>query len=123
MFSIKRENELKLGDRRVRIEKITPKKWRELFGVVDILPNIIIKLVQVPPDQFVTYFLSALEFGMDEVIEVTSKLTGIEKTYLEDHVGLDEIIEYFRRMVEKNNLVSTAKNIKSLLPIPKDSNE
>ncbi|SDZ05237.1 hypothetical protein [Thermoactinomyces sp. DSM 45892] len=121
MFSIKRENEIKLGDKKVRIEKITPKKWRELFEVVDILPNIIIKLVQVPSDQFVTYFLSALEFGMDEVIEVTSKLTGIEKEYLEDHVGLDEIIEYFRRMVEKNNLVDTAKNIKSLLPISKET--
>lgn len=114
-----KENEVMLGEKKVKIEKITPRKWKELFGVIDTLPNLIIQVITAPREDFVAYLLSAIEFGLDEVIEVVSVLTGIERDYLHDKVGVDELIEYFARMAEYNNLERVLKNVKSLLPFKK----
>lgn len=114
-----REDEVMLGEKKVKIEKITPKKWKELFGVIDTLPSLIIKVLTAPQENFVAYLLSAIEIGLDEIIEVVSVLTGIDRDYLHDKVGVDEIIEYFARMAEYNNLERVLKNVKSLLPLKK----
>lgn len=115
-----REDSMLLGEKRVKIEKLTPKKWKELFGVIDMLPSLIVNVVQAPQDQFMAYALTAAEVGMDELMEVTSILTGIEKEYLEDEVGLDEIVEYVTKMIEFNSLERMVKNLQSLLPKPKE---
>lgn len=114
-----KENEVMLGDKKVKIEKVTPKKWKEIFGVIDTLPNLIIRVITAPRQDFVAYLLSAIEFGMDEIIEVVSVLTGIDRDYLHNEVGVDEIIEYFTKMAEHNNLERVLKNVKSLLPFKK----
>jgi len=111
-----RADTVMLGDKRVKITKLTPKYWRELFEAIDLLPSLIVNVAKAPSDQFMAYALTAAEVAMDEVIEITHILTGIDRDYLENEVGLDEIIEYFSKMAEYNSLEQMLKNMKSLLP-------
>lgn len=110
------ENEMYLGERKVKIQKITPAKWKELFRVVDSLPGLIIQLFATPKKDFYATVIQALDLALDEIVLVVSTLSGVEKKYIEDHAGLDEIIEYLTKLVKVNRLDTTIKNVKSLLP-------
>jgi hypothetical protein len=114
--SLRRQNVAKLGDKTVKIEKITPRKYKELFGLISSIPNLFMSVLRAPEEEYETYLLTALEIGLDDFIAVVSFLTGIEEDYLLDKAGLDEITEYLARMAEHNNLAQTLKNVKSLLP-------
>lgn len=105
-----------LGDKRAKIEKITPKKWKELFAVVGSLPALIRGVIAAPEEDLAAYILSAVEVGLDDVLHVVEALTGIEYEYLNEHVGLTEIIEYLVQMAHYNNLERAVKNVLSLLP-------
>lgn len=113
---LQREGTLKLGEKTVNIEKITPRKYKELFGLIGAIPNLIINVMRAPEDQYETYLLMALEVGLEDFVTVVSSLTGIDADYLLDNAGLDELTEYLAKMAEHNNLAKTLKNVKSLLP-------
>jgi hypothetical protein len=118
-----KENEITLGEKKVQIEKITPAMYKKIFGVVGSLPSLILTVAQAPKEQAMEYLLNAAEIGMEDIVAVTSELTGIDRDYLMNKSGLDEIVEYFSRMVEHNNLEKLAKNVKSLLPNLNENNE
>lgn len=110
------ENEMYLHNEKVEVAKLTPVKWRELFAVVDKLPGLVIQVVSAPQDDFYAYVLQALDIALDEVINVTSILTGVDKQYIENNVGLDELAEYLFRMVKRNRLDDAVKKMTSLQP-------
>lgn len=110
------ENEMYLHNEKVEVTKLTPVKWRELFAVVDKLPGLVIQVVSAPQDDFYAYVLQALDIALDEVINVTSILTGVDKQYIENNVGLDELAEYLFRMVKRNRLDDAVKKMMSLQP-------
>lgn len=110
------ENEVYLGERKVKIQKITPAKWKDLFKVVDSLPGLIIQVLAAPKKDFYATAVQALDLAIDEIVLIVSALSDIEKEYIENNVGLDEIIEYLTKLVKINRLDNTVKNVKSLLP-------
>jgi hypothetical protein len=110
------ENEMYLGEKRVTIEKLTIVKWRKLFEVVDRLPGLIVQVLSAPSEDFYAYVISALDLAFDEIAQVVSILTGIEVSYIEENVGIDELFEYLSRTVKRNRLDEMVKNVKSLLP-------
>jgi hypothetical protein len=110
------ENEMYLGEKRVRIEKLTIAKWRQLFETVDKLPGLIVQILTAPQDDFYAYVISALDIAFDEVAQVVAILSGLEAEYIVEHVGIDELFEYLARTVKKNRLDTVVKNVKSLLP-------
>jgi hypothetical protein len=116
-------NEITLGEKKVQIEKITPAMYKRIFGVVGSLPSLILTVAQAPKEQAMEYLLNAAEIGMEDIVAVTSELTGIDADYLMNETGLDDLVEYFSRMVEYNNLERLAKNVKSLLPKFNEKNE
>jgi hypothetical protein len=111
------EDEMWLGDKRVKINKLTPNRWRDLFATVDRLPGIIVQVISAPQDDFYATVVAGLEVAMDEVIEIVAVLSDLDADYINAEVGVDEIFEYLTRTVKKNRLDSVAKNVKSLLPI------
>lgn len=111
------ENEMYLGDKRVRIEKLTIAKWRQLFETVDKLPGLIVQILTAPQDDFYAYVISALDIAFEEVAQVVAILSGLEAEYIVEHVGIDDLFEYLARTVKKNRLDTVVKNAKSLLPI------
>ncbi|MGM0904268.1 MAG: hypothetical protein ACQEXB_24590 [Bacillota bacterium] len=110
------EHEMYLGDKRVRIEKLTIAKWRQLFETVDKLPGLIVQVITAPQDDYYAYVLSALDIAFEEIAQVVSVLSGVSVDYIIEHVGIDELIEYLARTVKRNRLDDVVKNAKSLLP-------
>jgi hypothetical protein len=110
------ENEMYLGEKRVKIEKLTIVKWRELFGTVDKLPGLIVQVLSAPQSDFYAYVITALDIAFDEIAQVVSVLSGVDAEYLKENVGVDEIFEYLARTVKRNRLDDLVKNAKSLLP-------
>ncbi|NMH68616.1 hypothetical protein HF072_07455 [Bacillus sp. RO3] len=109
------ENEVYLGEKKVQIRKVTPLLWKEMFGLLDKLPGLVMQVVLAPKNDYYQTLLVALDVAFDEVLEVVSLLSGIEKSYLEGNAGIDEIVLYLSKMAKHNNLGETAKNLKSLL--------
>lgn len=110
------ENEMYLGDKRVRIEKLTIVKWRQLFEAVDKLPGLIVQILTAPQENFYEYVLTALDLALEEVAQVVAILSGVDFDYIVEHVGIDEQVEYLAKTVKRNRLDTVAKNVKSLLP-------
>jgi hypothetical protein len=113
------DHEMYLGDKRVRIEKLTIARWRQLFETVDKLPGLIIQVITAPQDDYYAYVLSALDIAFEEVAQVVSVLSGVDVDYIVDDVGIDELIDYLARTVKRNRLDNVVKNAKSLLPMTK----
>jgi hypothetical protein len=110
------ENEMYLGEQRVKIEKLTIAKWRQLFETVDKLPGLIVQVLSAPKEDFYTYVITALDLAFEEVAQIISVLSGLDVEYIEKNVGVDELFEYLFRTVKHNRLEDVAKNVKSLLP-------
>jgi hypothetical protein len=110
------EHEMFLGEKRVKIEKLTIVKWRELFGTVDKLPGLIVQVLSAPQSDFYAYVITALDIAFDEITQVVSVLSGVEAEYLTENVGVDEIFEYLAKTIKRNRLDDVVKNVKSLLP-------
>lgn len=114
--SMLNSNEVRLGKKKVTVAKLTPAKWKELFSTIDKLPGLIIQVMTAPKEDFYAYVIEAFNLAIEEVTEIVSVLTGIDKEYISNHVGLDEIFEYLQRVVKLNRLDTLVKNAKSLLP-------
>lgn len=112
---ILRNDEMYLGDKKVKIKKLVPAKWKLLFDSVDTLPGLIIQ-VATERENFYMVVLQAIDMAMDEIVKVVSILTDIDEDYINNHVGLDELVEFITRTVNVNRLDQTVKNVKSLLP-------
>jgi ethanolamine utilization protein EutA (predicted chaperonin) len=109
-----------LGEKRVKIEKLTIVKWRQLFEAVDKLPGLIVQVLAAPQSDFYTYVITALDLAFDEIAQVVSVLSGVEVDYITDNVGVDELFEYLAKTVKRNRLDDVLKNAKSLLPKAKE---
>ncbi|ABY46826.1 hypothetical protein [Bacillus mycoides] len=108
---------LKLGEKTVRVRKITPAEYKELMAVIGNLPNMIVQIIQAPEEDRMAYIMSALDVGMDDLVNVTSTLSNIDADYLASGgVGLDEIVEYITQMAKFNGIGKIVKNLASLLP-------
>jgi hypothetical protein len=116
-MSALKENEMYLGEKRVRIEKLTIAKWRQLFEVVDKLPGLIVQVLSAPSEDFYSYVIMALDIAFDEIALIVSVLTGLDADYITENVGVDELFEYLSRTVQRNRLDEVSKNVKSLLPM------
>ena len=114
--AMQRVDTLTLGEKKVRITKITPRQYKELFSVIGNIPNLVYQVANAPEDDYRAYVLMALEVGMDDIVGIVSYLTGIEADYLHDQASFYDITEYLVQMVEYNNIEKTLKNVASLLP-------
>lgn len=108
-------DECTLGGKRVRIAKLTPKKWKELVRTADRIPILLLHVATTSKEDMLTAIVAATEFATDEIVAATSILSGIDEEYLAENAGVDEIIDYFVRVLEYNNLEKVVKNVKRLL--------
>lgn len=110
------EHEMYLGEKRVKIEKLTIVKWRQLFETVDKLPGLIVQVLSAPQTDFYAYVVTALNIAFDEIAQIVSVLSGVEVDYITENVGVDELFEYLTKTVKRNRLDDVVKNVKGLLP-------
>ena len=112
------DNKMSLGEKTVEIPKLTPAKWKQLFGTVDKIPGLVLQVLTAEKSDFYAYHMSAIDIGLDELVDLVAALSDVEADYLKDEVGTDEIVEYLVRTIKKNRLDTQLKNLKSLLPSP-----
>jgi hypothetical protein len=113
-----------LGDKEVKIRKLTPALWKELMSVVDQLPGLILHTLMIPRDgNFNKTLLMVVHELMDDIIKIVSVLSGLDEKYLQENAGFDEIVKYLTLTFQKNDFSSVIKNVKSLLPKPEKANE
>lgn len=110
------KDEMYLHDKKVKITKITPVKWKALFSTIDNLPGLIVSVVSAPAGDVYEYALHAFDMALDEILNVVSVLTDVDVKYLEENVGLSEIADYLVAVVELNRLDTIVKKAKSLYP-------
>jgi hypothetical protein len=110
------EHEMMLGEKRVKIEKLTIAKWRQLFETVDKIPGLVVQVLSAPADDFYSTIIAALDIAFEEVAQIVAVLSGVEADYIAENVGVDELFEYIARTVKRNRLDDVVKNVKSLLP-------
>lgn len=110
-----KRSDVKIGGKSVPVRKITIAQWRELFGVVQTLPQLLISVITAPEEQRAAFVVLALEQSLDDVVRVTAILTGLDEAFVEDNAALDELVSYFAEMAKVNDFGGLLKNVKSVL--------
>lgn len=106
-----------IGEKPVQVGKITIAQWKRLFSTIETLPALIIDVLTAPRNEQVAYFVVAAERSLDEVIAITSVLTGIDEEYIENNADLNQLVEYFIQVAKLNDFSDIAKNVKSVLAL------
>lgn len=104
-----------LGDKLVEIPKLTPAKYKLLFGRIETLPQVIAHIVSARgKSDFMSTALIGVDIALDEVVEVIAILTGIESEYIRENVGINELTTFIVQTLEKNDLSATIKNFRAV---------
>lgn len=111
-----------LGDKKVEVPKLNYRKYKQMQDVVQMLPGVIFSLIITPPDNYYQMALVALDETIDELYGIVAVLSEIDREYLEEEAGVNEVIDYLVATIKKNDFAKTVKNVKSLLP-SKDETE
>ena len=110
------ENSVFLGDKLVEIPKLTPAKYKLLFGRIETLPQIIARIVESRGNgDFISTALIGVDIALDEIVEVISVLTDVDAEYIRENAGIDEITTFIARTLERNDLATTLKNFRAVL--------
>ncbi|MDW0113762.1 hypothetical protein QT711_11240 [Sporosarcina saromensis] len=107
-----------LGKKKAEVKKLTPALWKKVFGAIDLLPGVALQVFSAPRKDLSAYLLQAFDVALEEMLEIVSLVSDIDKEYLYHNAGLDELIEYVYLTIKKNRLDQTAKNLKGLLKQP-----
>jgi len=110
------DNSVFLGDKLVEIPKLTPAKYKLLFGRIEALPQIIARIVESRGNgDFITTALIGVDIALDEIVEVIAALTDVDAEYIRENAGIDEITTFVARTLERNDLATTLKNFRAVL--------
>jgi hypothetical protein len=109
------ENYVRMGSKRVRVEKITYEKWVILREVVDKIPGLVIQIWLSKGDQFYQTVYAAIDVAFEEIIQVISILSSTDEDYLKKNASIDEVFNYFVKTAKKNDFYNIIKNGQSLL--------
>ncbi|PEF03388.1 hypothetical protein COM97_26980 [Bacillus thuringiensis] len=112
---VRRKETMTIGSKVVRIEKITPKKYKEVFAVIGNIPNLIFNVMMAPENEKAIYIMAAADAGINDFVNVTSALTGIDPDYLYEEAGMHELFEFVILTAEYNDLDKIVKKIASLV--------
>ncbi|AIQ13629.1 hypothetical protein [Paenibacillus durus] len=99
----------------VQVRKITIAQWRELFGAIQTLPQLLVSVISAPADRRVAFALVALEQSLGDFVRVVSVLTGIDTEWIDENASVDEILAYLTAVASVNNFGEMLKNVQGVL--------
>lgn len=106
---------LMLGEKAVKIPKLTPEKCKLLIERVETLPQVIMAVVAAnKTDDFIATAVAGTTLALDEAISIVAVLADVDADYIEKHADLNEISEFIRAIIEKNDLRRVVSNFQSL---------
>jgi hypothetical protein len=116
---IMRSDTVKIGGKPVKVRKITVAQWRELFTVIETLPQLLITVTTAAPADRLPMLIVAIEKSLSDVVNVVSVLTEIDAEWIENNAGVDELITFFVETARVNNFGELLKNVRGALNLTK----
>ncbi|MFW5434356.1 hypothetical protein [Paenibacillus apiarius] len=113
--SDKHKSPLKIGDKTVYARSIPVAQWRELFDSIQMIPQLLMSVITAAPQDRAGYFVVALRESFDDVVRVTSILTGIDEEYIEQNAALDQLVAFYNATAEANKFGEMLKNGRGVL--------
>lgn len=105
-----------LGDKSVKIPKLTPAKYKALFERIETLPQIIASILSARNSgHLVNTAVVGVGIALDEIIAVVAELAEVDAEYIANNADLNEITTFVRLTLEKNDLQQTLKNCQAVL--------
>ena len=118
-----RSDTVKIGGKSVKVGKITIAQWRELFTVVETLPQLLLTVTAAAPEDRLPYLVVAIEKSLSDVVNVVSVLTEIDAEWIENNAGVDELVTFFVETARANNFGQLLKNVRGALSQAKPAAE
>lgn len=120
---IMRSDTVKIGGKSVKVRKITIAQWRELFTVIESLPQLLITVATAAPADRLPFLIVAVEKSLSDVVNVVSVLTELDAEWIENNAGVDELIAFFVETARVNNFGELLKNVRGALNHAKPAEE
>lgn len=112
-----RQGSVQIAGKNVEVPLLTPEKYKQIFNVMNDIPGIAFYLFYSKEEpNFKQRVLVAVSEALDELLYIVELLTGIDKETLNKKAAVHELVEFFVRTAEKNEINNLLKNVKSLLP-------
>jgi len=116
LFGQSQQDSVQLGDKSVQIPKLTPVKYKALFERIETLPAIVLRvLADRDTDDFVATILAGANLALDEMVQLVAVLADIDAEHISAHADMNEITDFIRLTLEKNDLHRTLKNFRAVL--------
>ncbi|WP_449600299.1 hypothetical protein [Paenibacillus sp. Marseille-Q9583] len=110
-------NVIQLGDRAVRVRKVTIDGWIQLTGVINTLPELVMGVMSAPAGSRTAYLFAILEHALEDIVQVVSILTEFEPEWIKANVAPDELMAYFTAVARVNNFGGLLKNVQGALQL------
>lgn len=105
-----------LGEKVVKVPKLTPEKYKALFDQIETLPQIIVSVLGArQSDDFLSTAIVGANMALDETVNIVAVLAEVEPEYLAKNADLSEISDFIRLTLEKNDLQRALKNFRAVL--------
>ena len=105
-----------LGDKSVKIPKLTPEKFQQLFEAIETLPQIIVRVLSGRhSDDFVATAIIGANMAKDEAVRIVAALSELDSEYINKKASFLQISEFLRLTLEKNDLQRALKNFRAVL--------
>lgn len=112
-----RQGSVQIAGKNVEVPLLTPERYKQIFNVMNDIPSIAFYLFYSKEEpNFKQRVLVAVSEALDELLYIVELLTGIDKETLNKKAAVHELVEFFVRTAEKNEINNLLKNVKSLLP-------
>lgn len=113
--SDKHKTALKIGDKTVHPRRITIALWRELIDSIQMIPQMVVTVLTAQPSERAGFFVVAIRESFDDIVRVTSILTGVDEEYIEQNASIDQLVAFYKATVEENNFGELLKNGQGVL--------
>lgn len=104
------------GEERVEIPKLTVGKWQLLFENIETLPQLLLNILSARgSDNFTAVLMVGLSVALEEVVSLTSVITGLSEDFIRDNADHNDLIDFIVKTIKKNNLNEAAKKFQAVL--------
>jgi hypothetical protein len=106
---------VQLGDKTVKVPKLTPEKYKALFERIESLPAIIVNVMSARKSaDFAATAIVGAGLALDEAVSIVAVLADVDADYIAKNADLNEISEFIRAALEKNDLQRALKNFRAV---------
>src|SRR5690606_24157225 len=113
--SMIRPDECMMGEKVVKIPKLTVAKMKEIIRVTENLPGMIIQILLAPREDLHAYVVAAFDLASHEIVMAVASFADLDEKYVPGKVSINELIAFVKLALEYNALCQAVQNVNRLL--------